>query len=103
MYKKNVSEQYRNRNIVKIMKKDADNNSDLLLTLWAYLKNDCKSGKTAEQLFIHPNTLSYRIKQIQQLTSIDFTSVHEKTEIYTHLLILQLIPDYEAFYKQLIY
>jgi len=103
MYKKNVSEQYRNRNIVTIMKKDAENNSDLLLTLWAYLKNDCKSGKTAEQLFIHPNTLSYRIKQIQQLTSIDFTSVHEKTEIYTHLLILQLIPDYEAFYKQLIY
>lgn len=103
MYKKNISEQYRNKNIVKIMKKDAESNSELLITIWAYLKNDCKVAQTAEQLFIHPNTLSYRVKQIQELTSIDFTNVHEKTELYAHLLILQLVPDYEAFYKQFIY
>jgi len=66
------------------------------------LKNDCKVAQTAEELFIHPNTLSYRLKQIQELTAIDFTNMDEKTELYTHLLILQLIPDYKAFYEQLI-
>jgi len=102
MYKKNVNEQYRNEKIVKIMTRDVENNSELLLTLWTYLKNDCKVAQTAEELFIHPNTLSYRLKQIQELTAIDFTNMDEKTELYTHLLILQLIPDYKAFYEQLI-
>lgn len=102
MYKKNVNEQYRNEKIVKMMKRDAGNNSELLLTLWTYLQNDCKVAQTAEALFIHPNTLSYRLKQIQELTKVDFTDMDEKTELYTHLLILQLIPDYKTFYKQLI-
>ena len=102
MYKKNVSEQYRNKNITMIMKKDAESNSELLLTLWSYLENDCKVGQTAEQLFIHPNTLSYRLKQIQVLTSIDFSDVQEKAELYSQLLILRLVPDYEEFYKQLL-
>ena len=102
MYKKNVNEQYRNEKIVKMMKRDVENNSELLLTLGTYLKNDCKVAQTAEELFIHPNTLSYRLKQIQELTAIDFTNMDEKTELYTHLLILQLIPDYKAFYEQLI-
>lgn len=103
MYKKNVSEQYRNKNIISIMKKDAESNSELLLTLWSYLENDCKVGQTAEQLFIHPNTLSYRVKQIQELTTIDFTDVHEKVELFSQLLILHLVPDYKEFYKQVIY
>src|SRR5699024_6254898 len=102
MYKKNVSEQYRNKNIVSLMKKDAESNSELLLTLWSYLQHDCKVGHTAEQLFIHPNTLSYRIKQIQELTTIDFTNVHEKTELYAQLLILEFVPDYREFYKKII-
>src|SRR5690625_248108 len=68
MYKKNLSEQYRNRKIVQIMKKDAENNSELLKTLWYFLKNNCRVGKSAEQLFIHPNTLNYRIRQIIELT-----------------------------------
>lgn len=102
IYKKNVNEQYRNEKIVKMMKRDVENNSELLLTLGTYLKNDCKVAQTAEELFIHPNTLSYRLKQIQELTAIDFTNMDEKTELYTHLLILQLIPDYKAFYEQLI-
>src|SRR5699024_942737 len=72
MYKKNVSEQYRNRNILRIMRKDAENNSELLKTLWYYIKNNCRVGKTAEQLYIHPNTLNYRVKQIIELTSINF-------------------------------
>lgn len=103
MYKKNVSEQYRNKNLLAIMEKDVQHNSELLFTLWSYLKNDCKVGQTAEQLFIHPNTLSYRIKQIQEVTTIDFSDVHEKTELYAHLLMLELVPDYKKFYqKQLI-
>src|SRR5690606_41322896 len=56
MYKKNVSENYRNEKIVKIMKKDAENNSELLKTLWYYIKNNCRVGKTAEMLLDRKST-----------------------------------------------
>ncbi|MEI3606227.1 helix-turn-helix domain-containing protein [Pseudogracilibacillus sp. SE30717A] len=103
MYKKNISEQYRNEKIVKIMKKDAENNSELLKTLWCFIKNNCRVGKTAEQLFIHPNTLNYRIKQITELTAIDFGNVHERAELYFQLIALHYIPDYYEFYRKQFY
>ena len=103
MYKKNVSEQYRNRNILRIMRKDAENNSELLKTLWYYIKNNCRVGKTAEQLYIHPNTLNYRVKQIIELTSINFESVHERAELYTQLLLLKHVPDYFEYYRKYIF
>ncbi|MBO1001188.1 PucR family transcriptional regulator [Pseudogracilibacillus auburnensis] len=100
MYKKNISEQYRNNRIIQLMKKDTENNSELLKTLWYFLKNDCKVGQTAEKLFIHPNTLNYRLKQIVDMTGIDFSNVHQKTELYTQLLIFYHVPDFEEFYKK---
>src|SRR5699024_5618790 len=102
MYKKNVNEQYRNEKIVKMMKRDVENNSELLLTLGTYLKNDCKVAQTAEELFIHPNMLCYRLKENQVLTAIVLTLMDEKTELYSYLLILQHIADYKVFYEQLI-
>lgn len=103
MYKKNITEQYRNKNIIQLIKKDAESNSELLKTLWYFLKNDCRVGQTAEQLFIHPNTMNYRIKQIVELTGIDFSNVHEKYELYTQLLIFHHVLDYQHFYKETIY
>lgn len=103
MYKKNVSENYRNEKIVKIMKKDAENNSELLKTLWYFIKNNCRVGKTAEMLFIHPNTLNYRVKQIVELTNIDFDNIHERAELYSQLIALNHIPDYYEFYQKQFY
>ena len=103
MYKKNVSEHYKNNNIVQLIKKDIENKSELLKTLWYFLENDCKVGQTAEKLFIHPNTLNYRIKQITDVTNIDFSNVHEKVELYTQLLMYYYVPDYQDFYHKDIY
>src|SRR5699024_9659618 len=103
MYKKNVSENYCNRKILKLMKKDAEHNTELLKTLWYYIKNNCRVGRTAEQLFIHPNTLNYRVKQIVEMTSIDFDDVHERGELYSQLIALKHIPDYYEFYRNQLY
>jgi len=99
MYKKNVEEQYRHDEIVTLLQKDEENNSELLKTLWMYIRNDCKVGQTAEQLFIHPNTLNYRIKQILNLTSINFSNVHEKVNLYNELFLINFVPDYLEHYK----
>jgi len=100
MYKKNVEEQYRHDEIVTLLQKDLENNSELMKTLWMYIRNDCRVGQTAEQLFIHPNTLNYRIKQILKLTSIDFSNVHEKVDLYNELFLIHYVPEYLEHYHE---
>lgn len=99
MYKKNVSEQYRNSKLLTLMQHDIDHNSALLKTLWYFLKSDTKVARTAEALFIHPNTLNYRMKQITELTAIDLTNMGEKAELHSQLMLIYLITDYRKFYR----
>lgn len=100
MYKKNVSEQYRNNEIMELMFIDLGNNSELVKTLWSFLQNDCKVGQTADALYIHPNTLNYRMKQITYVTKINFSNMEEKMELYTQLMLIHLVPDYWDYYMQ---
>lgn len=102
MYKTNVSEQYRNKKIVALMQKDFVSKSELVKTLYYFLKNDCKIKQTADDLFIHPNTLHYRLKQIEELTAIDYNNMLEKTSLYSELYLMHHVPDYEAFYQEVI-
>lgn len=100
MYKKNLHDGYRHPAIVRLMEKDETANSELLRTLWVYLKNDCKVAKSAEELFIHPNTMNYRMKQIDDVMKMDMTSVENKMELYMQLQLIHYVPDYYAFYQE---
>lgn len=68
----NYSEYYHPA-LIKLSEYDCKNNSDLFNTLYIYLKNNQNSLKTSKELFVHRNTMSYRIKKIINLTSIDLT------------------------------
>jgi len=102
MYKKNVDEQYRHDDIKVLLQVDEENNSELTKTVWEYIRNDGKVKQTADQLFIHPNTLNYRLKQINELTSIDFDNVHRKVDLYIELFLIYYISDYFEHYMQVL-
>ncbi|GIH02007.1 transcriptional regulator [Rhizocola hellebori] len=46
-------------------------NPDLLRTLQAYLRNGLSRTRTATELFVHPNTVDYRLRRITQLTGLN--------------------------------
>lgn len=70
-----------------------ENQTTLIQTLKQYLKNDGKIKETAEDLYIHPNTLHYRIKRIQAITGIDFADFEQRMMLYIDLLLLQYKDD----------
>lgn len=100
IYEKNSVEKFRNVSILKIMQKDEENQSELLKTLWVYLCNNGKLKRTAEQLFIHPNTLNYRIKQIIELTNLDLNDFNITNHLYTELLLIYNNKEYCQMYKE---
>ncbi|WP_203363552.1 helix-turn-helix domain-containing protein [Bacillus sp. REN10] len=85
----NYETQYINQDLMKLKKKDQESQSDLLKTVEVFLENNCRMKQTAEQLFIHPNTLKYRMKQIDELTAINFHDVHVRCQLFIDLQLLK--------------
>ncbi|WP_231572089.1 PucR family transcriptional regulator [Pontibacillus halophilus] len=102
LYDKNSSEDYFSHDLLRLIKKDSESQSDLLHTLEVYLANNVKAKQTAQELFIHPNTLNYRLKQIVDLTDIDFSDFNMKSYLYTELLLINNVPAYYKRYKDAI-
>lgn len=50
---------------------DAQHETELVATLDAYLMATCHLTRTAEQLYVHPNTLRNRLKHISEITGCD--------------------------------
>lgn len=57
---------------------DKKNKTQLFDTLKSYINNDCIIKTTSSELFIHRNTLSYRINKIITLTNLNFEDNHTK-------------------------
>ncbi|MEJ9228321.1 helix-turn-helix domain-containing protein [Peribacillus butanolivorans] len=80
---------YINMDLQILQKKDHESQTKLLQTMEIYLLNNCRIKPTAEQLYIHTNTLKYRMNQIADLTSIDFDDFHSRIQLYVDLQLLK--------------
>lgn len=56
---------------------DKENENLLLPTLEQYFANDLAIAKTADDLFLHRNTLRYRLSKIEKLTGLSLTAVED--------------------------
>ncbi|ROQ41153.1 PucR-like helix-turn-helix protein [Frondihabitans sp. PhB188] len=66
--------------------------SELLTTLWCYLDNGRSLEATARELFVHPNTVRYRLKRVTDVIGWDATGAREAL-ILQAALILGSIAD----------
>ncbi|RPE75227.1 MULTISPECIES: CdaR family transcriptional regulator [unclassified Frondihabitans] len=69
--------------------------SELLATLWCYLDNGRSLEATARELFVHPNTVRYRLKRVTDVIGWDATGAREAL-ILQSALILGSIADPDA-------
>lgn len=67
----------------KLMEHDCKNDGELLPTLRKLLDTCGNNKATADQLFIHVNTLYYRISKIEQILDMDLSKMHARAELYT--------------------
>jgi len=69
---------------------DRDNETDLVRTLQVYLETDRSPTATSERLYLHKQTVSYRIARIQQLTHRSLRSSRDISELWYGLRALAL-------------
>ncbi|KUO51819.1 MAG: hypothetical protein APF76_02710 [Desulfitibacter sp. BRH_c19] len=80
-------------NLGKIILYDKQNNTELLKTLKFYFKNDCNLRLTAESLFIHKNSVIYRVKKIEEITGLNMTNTDDRFNLQLCLKLGQIISD----------
>ena len=61
---------------------DEKHEADLIPTLRAYLKNNGSIQKTSEEMYIHKNTILYRMNKIRELLGSDLESGEERMYYY---------------------
>ncbi|RST61593.1 PucR family transcriptional regulator [Siminovitchia terrae] len=79
-----------NEELLKLKQKDEESQTNLLRTLEVYLEENCRLKQAAEKLFIHTNTLKYRLNQINELTEIDFNDFNQNCQLYIDLKIMKV-------------
>jgi sugar diacid utilization regulator len=75
---------------LKLKEYDAQKETNLYSTLYTYLGTDKNTMLSAEKLFIHRNTMNYRLKQIAEVTALDFNNFEECVLVYLTYKILEL-------------
>ena len=64
-----------------------EKNAILYKTLQQYFFLNCDLHLTAEKLFIHPNTLRYRLNKIEQITGLSFNKIDDELSLYLGTLL----------------
>ena len=73
--------------INRIFKPLQAHSTELLATLWCYLDNGRSLEATARELFVHPNTVRYRLKRISEVIGWDATGAREALILQAALII----------------
>lgn len=62
-------------------------NKDLIFTAESFFKNDLNITETSEKIFVHRNTLIYRINKIKEISGFDLKKFDDAIRFYMILLI----------------
>lgn len=86
--------------VIDLLRADVNSeNSEhsLVKTMFAYLNNSMSVQKTCEELYIHRNTLYYRLQKIKEIMKCDFTEFPNAIDIGITMQILRYLNIYNVY------
>ncbi|WP_434512502.1 PucR family transcriptional regulator [Desulfitobacterium sp. AusDCA] len=86
-------ESFCEENLGPILQYDNEDDGELLHTLQCFLESDCNRNKCTNKLFIHINTLRYRLRLIEKLLNIDLESNESRFNLMAALKALTILKN----------
>lgn len=71
-----------NPKLLRLLHYDKEQGTDYMSTLYQFLEHSCNVKKTADALFIHKNTLIYRLDKIRAITESTLSDSWENFTLY---------------------
>ncbi|SEL72128.1 Sugar diacid utilization regulator [Streptacidiphilus jiangxiensis] len=79
--------QFGRRLLEPLVRFDSEHRADLVGTLRRYLETDGSVQATAEGLFVHRNTVRYRLARIEELTNRSLAATADRAELWLALAV----------------
>lgn len=80
------------RFLAPLFEHDDQRSSELLPTLRAWIRHNAQASKTCEELFIHRNSLSYRLRRIEEVLGVSLETLEGKSTCLMALRLVDLEP-----------
>ncbi len=77
-------------NLKPMIDYDKENDTSLLQTLWEFFQANLDFHIAKERLFIHINTLRYRLKKVEEILQIDLNDQEQRFNLYAALKVMVL-------------
>lgn len=88
---KEIMSEYYNQTIRPLLLYDEKNKSDLTIVLRTYLKHNGSVKETADELFVHRNTVNYKLSRIEDLLEIDLSSLDSRLQLSIGFMLLDML------------
>ena len=88
-------ERYIPETLKKLYLYDDEHKGELITTLQMYLRNNQSIKKTADAMFVHYRTMSYRLEKIKQISGINFDDANEVLAVSNGLIIYKMLKEIE--------
>lgn len=79
---KDAERNYYNSVLGKLEQYDKNNKTNYLEFLDIFLNNNCNINSTADKMFVHRNTIVYKINKIEELLDRDLSDMEVRVELY---------------------
>ena len=93
-------ERYIPETLKKLYLYDDEHKGELITTLQMYLRNNQSIKKTADAMFVHYRTISYRLEKIKQISGINFNDANEVLAVSNGLIIYKMLKEIEQKKKE---
>ncbi len=88
---KDIMKEFHDETIGDLEVYDEVNNTDYVELLINYFENNCKVNETASSLYIHRNTVNYKINKIEEILDLNLSDIGDRSKVYLSLMIRYLI------------
>ena len=78
---KEILKEYYEKTIQPLVEYDKKNQSDLADVLWTYLKHDGSVKETADELYVHRNTINYKLNRAAEILDLNLSSLDVRLQL----------------------
>lgn len=90
-----VLETYIRNSIMPLIEYDNINHGDLTDVLYEYIRHNGSVKETAEQFFVHRNTINYKIKKAEEILGVRLSELEERFRIKVGFMLYRYLQEGE--------
>lgn len=86
-----IIEQFRQNMLGRLYKYDELNDTDFISFLRIFLEENGSTNKISQRVFVHRNTVLYKVNKLEMLLDMDLSNTFTKTNLYLSFLIEDIL------------